>query len=36
MARRKGFTRREFIKGVTTAGVLASLSGAIGPRSAFS
>jgi uncharacterized protein (DUF362 family) len=36
MARRKGVTRREFIKGVTATGLLASLSGAIGPRTAFS
>jgi hypothetical protein len=36
MPRRKGVTRREFIKGVTATGVLASLSGAIGPRHALS
>ncbi len=36
MARRKGVTRREFIKGVTATGVLASLGGAIGARHGLS
>jgi len=36
MARKKGVTRREFIKGVTATGLLASLSGTINPQHALS